>query len=364
MNNTKNVLLMSVAAAALIAGISVASAQAPAPAAKQSEPAEKPGPALKQTAAPEAKAPDAKAPDAAKPDQKASESKADIKKDKGTQALSPATKSTVGQAEIPDGKAKAATGQVSAQDKDVKSHASPDTKSHGKTSADMKADANTKANTKADANTKAKTKADAKSPDKSSAAAGHAKAETTGQGAAASLSTEQRTTIRTVIKQQNVKSMTSVNFSISVGARVPGTVRFYRVPMELVQIYPRWRGYDSFSSAIRSSSSTRARMRSWACSTRDANSGGRAASRAALLFSQHTGSGDENIHYHRQRKPAKHRRVAPRASGAECAVAGEAGSGCENRVLACRTRLPDTGGYALTAPGTGAPAAFACLHAG
>ena len=354
MNNTKNVLLMSVAAAALIAGISVALAQAPAPAAKQSEPAEKPGPALKQAAAPEAKAPDAKAPDAAKPDQKASESKADMKKDKGTQALSPATKSTVGQAEIPDGKAEAATGQVSAQDKDVKSHASPDTKSHGKTSADMKVDADTKA----------KTKADAKSPDKSSAAAGHAKAETTGQGAAASLSTEQRTTIRTVIKQQNVKSMTSVNFSISVGARVPGTVRFYRVPMELVQIYPRWRGYDSFSSAIRSSSLTRARMRSWACSTRDANSGGRAASRAALLFSQHTGSGDENIHYHRQRKPAKHRRVAPRASGAECAVAGEAGSGCENRVLACRTRLPDTGGYALTAPGTGAPAAFACLHAG
>jgi hypothetical protein len=45
MNNTKNTLLMSVAAAALIAGISVASAQAPAPApaAKQSEPAEKMG---------------------------------------------------------------------------------------------------------------------------------------------------------------------------------------------------------------------------------------------------------------------------------------------------------------------------------
>jgi hypothetical protein len=27
---------------------------------------------------------------------------------------------------------------------------------------------------------------------------------------------------------------------------VPRTVRFYRVPVELVQIYPHWRGYDYF----------------------------------------------------------------------------------------------------------------------
>lgn len=170
--------------------------------------------------------PETKVPEAAKPGQKASESKADIKKDKDAQAPGPAAKST-GQAQIPDSSSKATAGQVSAQDKDVKPKgASPETKSQGKTSSDMKADA--------------------KRPDKTSETAGHAKTETTGQGAAASLSTEQRTTIRTVIKQQNAKPMTSVNFSISVGTRVPRSLHFYPVPMELVQINPRWRGYDYF----------------------------------------------------------------------------------------------------------------------
>jgi hypothetical protein len=231
MNNTKNTLLMSVAVAALIAGFGVASAQAPSPppAAKQSAPAEKMGPALKDTTG--QASPETKAPNAAKPDQKASEPKADIKKDKGAQAPAPAAKSTTGQAQVPDSKSKAATGQAPAQDKDLPSK--------GKTSSDMKADTKTKADAKSDA----------KSPDKSSEKAGDAKAVTTGQGAAgaaASLSTEQRTTIRTVIKQQNAKPMTNVNFSISVGARVPRTVHFYTVPVELVQIYPSWRGYDYF----------------------------------------------------------------------------------------------------------------------
>ena len=226
MNNTKNTLLMSVAVAALIAGVGVASAQAPspAPAAKQSAPAEKMGPALKETTG--QASPETKAPDAAKPGQKASEPKADIKKDRGAQAPAPAAKSTTGQAQVPD--------------KDVKSKgASPDTKSQGKTSSDMKADTKTKAGVKTDT----------KSQDKSSEKAGDAKAVTTGQGAAgaaASLSTEQRTTIRTAVKQQNAKPVTNVNFSISVGTRVPRSVHFYRVPMELVQIYPRWRGYDYF----------------------------------------------------------------------------------------------------------------------
>jgi hypothetical protein len=103
----------------------------------------------------------------------------------------------------------------------------------------MKDDVKTKA--KADT----KTKADAKRPERS----GDAKAQTTGQGAAggaAKLSTEQRTTIRTVIKRQNVRPMKKVDFSISIGTPVPRTVRFYRVPVELVQIYPHWRGYDYF----------------------------------------------------------------------------------------------------------------------
>jgi len=68
---------------------------------------------------------------------------------------------------------------------------------------------------------------------------------TTGQAAAGGkLSTEQRTKITTVIKQQNVRPVTNVNFSISVGARVPRDVGFHPLPVEIVTIYPEWRGYE------------------------------------------------------------------------------------------------------------------------
>ncbi len=69
--------------------------------------------------------------------------------------------------------------------------------------------------------------------------------QTTGQaGAAAKLSTEQRTRITTVIRDQHVQPLTSVNFSIAVGTRVPRDVRFHPLPREVVTIYPEWRGYE------------------------------------------------------------------------------------------------------------------------
>jgi hypothetical protein len=220
MNSTKT-LLMSVAAAALLAGISVASAQAPG---SSSAPAEKMGPALKE--------PTGQGSPAAKSGEKAAEQKADGKMDKGGQV--PAPKGTTGQA--PGGTAPTVS-QAPAESKgDMKSKATrSESTSPGKSSTQMKAD----------------TKADAKidGPAKSTEKAGDTKAAASGQGAAgpaASLSTEQRTTIRTVVNRQNVKPMTNVNFSISVGARVPSTVRFYPVPTELVTIYPSWRGYDYF----------------------------------------------------------------------------------------------------------------------
>jgi hypothetical protein len=70
---------------------------------------------------------------------------------------------------------------------------------------------------------------------------------TTGQaGAGAKLTSEQRTKITTVIHKQNLKPVTNVNFSISVGTRVPRTVAFHPVPTEIVTIYPAWRGYEFF----------------------------------------------------------------------------------------------------------------------
>lgn len=71
--------------------------------------------------------------------------------------------------------------------------------------------------------------------------------ETTGQGAAgaAKLSTEQRTKITTVIRDQKVERIepSKLNISIRVGERVPSHVRFYPLPTEVVTIYPEWRGY-------------------------------------------------------------------------------------------------------------------------
>ena len=71
-------------------------------------------------------------------------------------------------------------------------------------------------------------------------------ATTTGQaGAGAKLSTEQRTKITTVIRDQRVAPVTNVNFSISVGTRVPrGGVSFHPLPAEVVTVYPEWRGYE------------------------------------------------------------------------------------------------------------------------
>jgi len=70
---------------------------------------------------------------------------------------------------------------------------------------------------------------------------------TTGQaGAAGQLNSEQRTKITTVIRNQHIQPQTNVNFSISVGTRVPRDVRFHPLPTEIVTVYPDWRGYEFF----------------------------------------------------------------------------------------------------------------------
>ena len=69
---------------------------------------------------------------------------------------------------------------------------------------------------------------------------------TTGQGAAAGsakLSTEQRTKITSVIKQRKVEP-TKLSVSVSVGTRVPASVHLYPLPVEVVEVYPAWRGYE------------------------------------------------------------------------------------------------------------------------
>lgn len=121
-----------------------------------------------------------------------------------------------------------------------------------KPGADMKAGADSKPADKTNAAGDMKSKSDAHAndakPDTKSGMKADTKAgaATSGQGAAgarANLTTEQRTKITSVIKQQKVEK-TNVNISINVGTRVPEHVRYYPLPTEVVTIYPEWRGFD------------------------------------------------------------------------------------------------------------------------
>ena len=68
-----------------------------------------------------------------------------------------------------------------------------------------------------------------------------------GAGAAVSLTTEQRTQIRTTVLQgRSVPRVTNINFSINVGTVVPRTVKLVAVPRVIVDIHPEWRGFLYF----------------------------------------------------------------------------------------------------------------------
>ena len=77
---------------------------------------------------------------------------------------------------------------------------------------------------------------------------------TTGQGAAGTrsdtnvnITSEQRTQIHEVIvNERSAPRVSSVNFNLSVGTRVPRDVRIATLPARIVTIEPRWRGYEYF----------------------------------------------------------------------------------------------------------------------
>lgn len=71
---------------------------------------------------------------------------------------------------------------------------------------------------------------------------------TTGQaGAAAKISTEQRTKITTIIRNEHVAPVNNVDFSLSIGTRVPHEhISLRPLPAEVVSVYPEWRGYEFF----------------------------------------------------------------------------------------------------------------------
>jgi hypothetical protein len=210
-----NRYLMSVAVAALIAGTGFANAQGTGAG------REAPTGATTQSAPPSERA----APSAATPMNRdsASDSKGS---DQGM-------KSTQSDEKMAPGGAKNQRAQ------DMKQDAAPGQKSKGMSSDNDKAGATKDMNRAEDRNGNMNRAEDRNGAAKSTTTTGQA-------GAGAKLSTEQRTKITTVIKSQNVRPVTNVNFSISVGTRVPRNVGFHPLPAEIVTIYPEWRGYEFF----------------------------------------------------------------------------------------------------------------------
>jgi hypothetical protein len=219
-----NRYLMSVAAAALIAGTGFANAQGTG----MSREAPSSGAAPTQQSAP----PSDRGSAATPMNRDASQSGAPAEAPKSAQSKDMDHNGAKNQRAQDDMKA-GAKGEKSAQDNNMKGERSKGMSSENDkagASKDMKAeDRNSNMNRAEDRNGAAKS------------------ATTTGQaGAGAKLSTEQRTKITTVIKSQNVRPVTNVNFSISIGTHVPRNVGFHPLPAEIVTIYPDWRGYEFF----------------------------------------------------------------------------------------------------------------------
>jgi uncharacterized protein DUF1236 len=234
-----NRFMISVAAAALIAGTGFANAQGTG----TSREAPSAGSTVQQTAP----SSDRGAPSAApmNRDSATDHKGADKGSEKGMKATQSEEKMQPGATKnqhVQDDMKPGAKGEKAAQDNNMKGEKSKsmssETNEKGAAGKDMKAEGHQDRN-----GMKAEGR-DGKNADSKGAA--DSRTQTTGQaGAGAKLSTEQRTKITTVIKEQHVQPVTNVNFSISVGTRVPRSgVTFHPLPAEIVTFYPQWRGYE------------------------------------------------------------------------------------------------------------------------
>jgi hypothetical protein len=221
------VQLLSTAAASLLLTAGIASAQMQqqmperAPSAQQAAPAEK--------VAPPMHAGDRKGSETTGQGVKSSDS------DRGGSATE--TPKASDKADTKSGHSSSAAPTKSEDSSDAKNRA--DVKNDRRESKDSTDVKSRDVENKSGANEKSKESAAEKSSTETS---------TSGQGAAggsAKLSSEQRTKITTIIKKQKIEhvSPAKLNISIRVGERIPSRVHFYPVPVEVVDVYPEWRGY-------------------------------------------------------------------------------------------------------------------------
>ena len=58
------------------------------------------------------------------------------------------------------------------------------------------------------------------------------------------LSPDQKTRLHAIVAGGNLSRVDHVNFALSVGTRIPRTMRIYGVPQSIVDIVPQYRGFD------------------------------------------------------------------------------------------------------------------------
>ena len=65
-----------------------------------------------------------------------------------------------------------------------------------------------------------------------------------GRGSITSVTTEQKTRIRSVFTRHHVEPARNLNVAVNVGVRIPHSVHLYPVPTDVIEIVPEYRDYD------------------------------------------------------------------------------------------------------------------------
>ena len=65
-----------------------------------------------------------------------------------------------------------------------------------------------------------------------------------GRGSITSVTTEQKTRIRSVFTRHHVEPARNLNVAVNVGVRLPHSVHLYPVPSDVIEIVPEYRDYD------------------------------------------------------------------------------------------------------------------------
>jgi hypothetical protein len=64
-----------------------------------------------------------------------------------------------------------------------------------------------------------------------------------GRGSVTSVTTEQKTRIRSVFSRHHVAPVRNLNVAVNVGVRIPHSVKLFSIPADVVEIVPEYRGY-------------------------------------------------------------------------------------------------------------------------